>query len=192
MKEVIAKIISAIFALPVTIFLIIYGVHIAGFNAQQFMTVTTQLLLLEIIIPFGIFAVFYARGLIGDIDVIDRRQRILPFIVAIIFFSISVILSKMTGNLLLFHFQLILLMLLSVSFVITLFWKISLHTGVITSAFIILLIFSGFQYAPLGIIIPLVYWSRLFLKRHTHGQLIAGIVVNTAITAGALYYLGYI
>lgn len=67
-------------------------------------------------------------------------------------------------------------------------WKISGHTttimGVWTTFLLVDLIFL-----PLGILLPLVIWSRLKLKAHAPTQIIAGMIVGLSVPLILRYYI---
>lgn len=73
-------------------------------------------------------------------------------------------------------------------FVITLAWQISIHTastaGLVTFAALAL----GGAAIFLSLLVPLVIWARLYLRRHTASQTVAGALLGTASFA-ALFFL---
>ncbi len=58
--------------------------------------------------------------------------------------------------------------------IITKFWKISTHALGVTAPLILLLYMYGLQPLPFLLIVPLVGWSRIWLRAHTFWQVIAG------------------
>ena len=58
--------------------------------------------------------------------------------------------------------------------VITKVWKISTHALGVTAPLIVLLYMYGLQPLPFLLIVPLVGWSRVWLRAHTVWQVIAG------------------
>jgi hypothetical protein len=40
--------------------------------------------------------------------------------------------------------------------------------------------------------IPVIFWARLRLKKHTVSQLIMGIIVTTIVLLGGLGFFGYL
>ncbi len=192
MREKLAKVVSLIFGFPLIIFLMFYGHFLSGLNGMQGTIMLSLLVLFEMIIPLAILIILMKNGLISDIDIVNRKERILPFLLITVCFSIAVILCKQFGNEFIFQFQLTLFMTMLASFAITLFWKISLHMGIATITSLFLFIFSGVKTLPFALIIPLMYWARLFLKRHTHAQLIAGFLLNTGLSLILLEYFGYL
>ena len=60
-------------------------------------------------------------------------------------------------------------------------WKISFHSiGFTSLAFAYYRLF-GFESLALLVLLPLLYWSRLILKKHTIKQLIAGSILSMII-----------
>ncbi len=66
---------------------------------------------------------------------------------------------------------------------ITLKWKISVHTAGIAGPTTLLVYFVGFNMALLYLLLIPVSWARHKLKAHTPAQLIAGAFLSTVLTA---------
>lgn len=75
---------------------------------------------------------------------------------------------------------------LLICLVVNLRWKISVHTAV--AAFIWLSVFSGPVWGSAAAVFMtlLVGWSRLELRRHTPGQVLAGALVGGVLFIGGL------
>lgn len=74
-------------------------------------------------------------------------------------------------------------------FTISNFWKISLHM-VSVSGFATLLVYAfGPGAAVMYLALPLVAWARLYRKKHTPAQLVAGALAGLAITGAVLWGL---
>ena len=70
-------------------------------------------------------------------------------------------------------------------YLITLFWKISGHSGVATlGAFFVIQLF-GLAWWPVFLAIPLVSWARVVRRDHTVGQVIAGVGYSIVFLFGA-------
>jgi hypothetical protein len=136
-----------------------------------------------LIIPPLLYIIWLVRtGELADIHMPDRRSRIKP---------LAVILGWSTACLLLLHFWgapsiLILVILTTMGYMmvmssVTLFWKISFHSSAITAAASIGIatsgIASGWSIMAL-MLIPVVAWARVHLRRHTLGQVCAGCLVG--------------
>lgn len=72
---------------------------------------------------------------------------------------------------------------------VTRWWKISVHTAVLTGALAMLGLLYGWWWALSAVLVPLVSWSRAQLKDHTPAQTVAGAVLG-ALVAGPVFLLG--
>lgn len=122
-------------------------------------------------------------GRIGDIHMKERRERFGPFIVSIISTGLSVVLLMQTGA----PYMLPLVAIfsavqLAIMALITLYWQISMHTMSIAGAVVATgLVFGPASALAVSPLVPLVGAARLKLRRHTLAQVIAGIVVGSAV-----------
>ena len=180
------------FGFPLIVFLMSYGIILSKMDLSKTIIMFVLLGIFELLIPLLVLIVLFKKNVITDMDVAKRSERVLPFLIITICFSVAVLLSRQFGNAFLFNYQLILFMTVLASFAITLFWKISLHTGITTVTIVFLTVFSGVYFLPVTGILPAIYWARFHLKRHTHSQLIAGVMVNVAITVLLLRFFGYV
>lgn len=73
-------------------------------------------------------------------------------------------------------------------FLITLRWKISLHTAAAAVMAQLALAFLGVSALPLTMSVPLIAWSRVHLRRHTVAQTIGGACLGVAILTPALVW----
>jgi len=71
----------------------------------------------------------------------------------------------------------------------SLFWKISIHAMGISGPATALIYLFGWPGLLFSLLVPLVVWSRLHLKRHTPSQLIIGTILGYLLTALQLYLL---
>ena len=76
--------------------------------------------------------------------------------------------------------------------VINLFWKISLHTAFITASATVLVIVYGSVAAWTVLLVPMVAWARIEMKRHTPTQVLTGAVLACFIVAMIFGIYGYI
>lgn len=80
-------------------------------------------------------------------------------------------------------------LLISVLAVITLFWKISFHAASVSAATLTFVLIMGWVSWPSLLLIPLVGWSRVRLKRHTTQQVIAGSIAGLIIAVVMFHYV---
>jgi membrane-associated phospholipid phosphatase len=67
-------------------------------------------------------------------------------------------------------------------------WKISGHTTALMGVWVALLLVD-LIFLPLGVLSPLVIWSRLKLKAHTPVQIIAGAMVGSSVPLILHYFM---
>ncbi len=133
--------------------------------------------------PFIYILIALRMGKISDVDVSRRTERAGPFL-----FGIS---SVLAGWLVLIISQgprnlQTLLIITAVSgilmMVTTLWWKISIHASSLGGAATMLTAFYGAIMLPAFLLLILVSWSRVVLRRHTVLQVVAGSLVSIALT----------
>jgi hypothetical protein len=140
---------------------------------------------LLIIPPLAYVIWLVRRGELADIHMPDRRSRIKPLVV---------ILGWSMGGLLMFHFWgapsiLIFVILATIGYMmvmsaITLFWKISFHSSAIAATASVGIIAAGINAGwsiTALMLIPVVAWARVHLRRHTLGQVMAGCMVGLSM-----------
>ncbi len=133
--------------------------------------------------PFIYILMAVRMGKISDVDVSRRTERAGPFL-----FGIS---SVLVGWLVLIILQgpknlQTLLIITAVSGIVmmvtTLWWKISIHASSMGGAATILTAFYGAVMLPTFLLLILVSWSRVVLRRHTVLQVVAGSLVSIALS----------
>jgi membrane-associated phospholipid phosphatase len=140
--------------------------------------------LLVSLAPILVVLFLLRSGRIAELHMSNTRERNIPYLSAILFAGLAYgLLAGFGGPELLRCLALFNVIELIMLTVINHFWLISLHaTGAIASAVLLGLVFGW----PTGLIvgIPLVVsvcWVRLFLKRHTVAQVVAGLGLGTAV-----------
>jgi membrane-associated phospholipid phosphatase len=66
--------------------------------------------------------------------------------------------------------------------IITRWWKISTHAFGITGPFAAMFLLFGLAPLPYLIVVPLVWWARVYLRAHTMAQVLAGATLAVAST----------
>jgi membrane-associated phospholipid phosphatase len=72
-----------------------------------------------------------------------------------------------------------------VIYIITLYWKISVHCATAAGVTTVIWMLLGTS-LPLLLVVPVLAWSRVRLRRHTLCQTIAGSVLGVAIFFAAI------
>src|SRR6266852_5920453 len=122
-------------------------------------------------------------GKLSDIDVSRRSQRAGPFLFGIISVMIGWLVLALTNGprnlqtvLIIAVFSGIIMMM------ITFWWKISIHASSLGGAATMLTVLYGAVMLPLFVLLVLVSWSRVALRRHTVTQVIAGSLAGIALS----------
>ena len=139
--------------------------------------------LLVSLAPILVVLYFLKTGRIKELHMSDTNERHLPYISAIIFALIAfALISYFDGPELLRCLALFNAIELTALGIINVKWLISLHSTGITATFLLVGLVFGWVYA-LVLVLPFVFlvcYVRLYLKRHTLGQIIAGILLGFA------------
>jgi len=125
-----------------------------------------------------------------DMDIPERTERNFPLLMVILSYAIGVIVlyllnAPLITTILMFcYFSNTLIV-----FFINLRWKISIHAmGVAGPATVLIYVF-GVAGVIFSLIIPVVMWSRVYLKEHTLSQVIMGAALGFFATAIQIYIL---
>jgi membrane-associated phospholipid phosphatase len=121
----------------------------------------------------------YSTDRIADLDMSVRSERERVFGMFVIFYAIG------TLVLWLIHAPALLVASMAgytaaalVVQYITRYWKISTHALGITAPLVVLIYLYGDQPLPFLVLIPIVAWSRVWLRAHTTLQVLAGIALG--------------
>jgi len=118
----------------------------------------------------------YSTDRIADLDMSVRSEREKVFFVFVVFYAIGrcVLWLSHAPPLLTATMAGYTAASLVVQY-ITRYWKISTHALGITAPLVVMVHLYGLQPLPFLVLIPLVGWSRVWLRAHTVLQVVAGI-----------------
>lgn len=146
---------------------------------------------LAVLLPAVYVLWLVRRGRVSDFDLFHRRQRLGPFVVTIMSTSAAWYLLQrgqaplplrlLTGA---GCIQALLLL------IITLRWKISVHSAAAAGLVVIAWLLFATAALPFVLLLPLVAWSRLRLGRHTLPQTLAGTALGSAVFGAAWLIAG--
>jgi membrane-associated phospholipid phosphatase len=74
--------------------------------------------------------------------------------------------------------------------IVTLWWKISIHASSMAGAATMLTALYGTVMLPTFLLLILVSWSRVVLRRHTTAQVIAGSLLSIVLSAAIIMLRG--
>jgi membrane-associated phospholipid phosphatase len=135
-----------------------------------------------------LFLIWQVRhGRVTDLDIQLREQRKGSLLVTIAGFGVSWLVMTIGQAPMLFKVMAGAgFVQWLIVFLITLRWKISVHTSSAAGMTMLILHVFGLAAAPLVISLPLIAWSRVKLRRHTLGQTIAGALLGSGVILGII------
>ncbi len=161
------------------IVLTLVGVWSSGVRGAAFMWFVLFLSVLSLLIVYA--RIRFMKKFKTNWDVSDRKKRVPLLLLLIGFYSVLIFSLSFTGNPMLVSMSVLFLVWLIGFFFITLKLKISGHVAVGTFVVGNVVQWFGLSYTPLFVLIPVVGWSRLALKRHTLVEVIGGTLYSIGI-----------
>ena len=161
--------------------------YLLGMNKS--IEITLICLIFAALIPI-ITSLILIKKMKIDIDITDRTKRTFPLLFAIFSYLIGFFIlynvdaPSLTTALMFIYFSNTLIILF-----ITLSWKISIHAMGVAGPTVAIIYLFGYKGVIFGLLIPLVMWSRVILKKHSLTQVLAGAVLGLTLTSVQLYYL---
>lgn len=182
----VARILSTVcnpFLTSLTLFVILADAR--SVSAADFLVLLFNSAFFTSIAPMLFIFYLYATDRISDLDMSIRAERERVFIAFVIFYALGAIdlwaikaPAIMTASMVGYAASLLIVQW------ITRYWKISTHALGITAPLVALTVLFGARPVPFYVLIPLVGWSRVYLRAHTLLQVIAGTLlalVNTLL-----------
>ena len=161
-------------------------------NIWEFPVLELISIIFASILPMAII-LYWAKKTGNDKDISNREDRKIPLIIGTISYFIGFVISILLG---LNDFLTFLLLCYSINtfivMLITTKWKISVHTTGLSGPVCALIILLGPVGAVLGMIYPVLIWSRVTLKKHTMSQAISGGVFGFIMTAAEMFLFIYL
>ena len=137
------------------------------------------------IIPFLFILVGVRRRQLSDHHVRVREQRPVPLLVAGACIVIGLtVLAWSDAPSEVVALVAVLLAGLVTSLLVTLFWKLSIHTAVMAAALVILAFVFGRGLLALAPVVALVAWARVVVDDHNLAQVIAGAALGVTVAGG--------
>lgn len=174
---------------PIVLFVALFN---TGLSTKQIEILAPILLVIDILFPIGVYLFFLKTGKISDRDVTKRQERFVLFGVGVITSLFSTILVFFIANELFFTLHLIFFLLTLTLFLITFKWKISGHMIVNTGAVFMINYLFDWRFLWLFLMVPIVAYARLYLKKHDIWQVAAGIMVGLIEPYLVLKLFGYL
>jgi len=135
------------------------------------------------IAPMVFIFYLYATDRISDLDMSIRTERERVFIAFVVLYALGGLdlwlihaPAIMTASMVGYAASLLIVQW------ITRYWKISTHALGITAPLVALTVLFGERPVPFYVLIPLVGWSRVYLRAHTPLQVVAGTLLALVST----------
>jgi membrane-associated phospholipid phosphatase len=180
----VARIFSTVcnpFLTSLALFVILAGARSNG--AHDFWVLLFNSAFFTSIAPMLFIFFLHATDRISDLDMSVRTERERVFIAFVVFYALGAL------DLWLIHAPVIMTASMAgfaasalIVQWITRYWKISTHALGITAPLVALTVLFGERPLPFYILIPLVGWSRVYLRAHTPLQVVAGVLLATVNT----------
>lgn len=191
-KEKLAHIISTLGNAPLISIFIFLVLDCYFLNGNDFINVTLVTICFAVVIP-SIIAYAWIKNKNLEIDMPHKEDRLYPLLWILLSYLLGVIILFIISappviTVLMFcYFSNTLVVLL-----ISMFWKISIHAVGVAGPVAFLIYVFGYPGLIFLLLIPLIMWSRLYLKRHTLSQVTAGSVLGFLLTTVQIYlFLGF-
>lgn len=149
------------------------------------------------LLPMLILLVFLRSGKISSLHIPRRKERHQPFLWGLLSYAAGylVMVWEVGWAGLVVAAALALLISASVTAVITIYWKISIHATAATLAALFLCTATWYYDAPYLLLtaglsfsaVLLVSWARIRLRAHTPAQVAGGILSGLLVAAGVLH-----
>lgn len=143
---------------------------------------------LTILIPCAYITWLVYAGKAVDFHLPLREQRIRPLLLSLLTGLVTwLILYREDAPSLLQMLAAINGVQMALFLIITFYWKISLHCTAATILSALAVVLFGASAVPFTVSVPLIAWSRVYLRRHTLAQTIAGVCLGVGILTPAFY-----
>ncbi|MDT3696865.1 MAG: hypothetical protein ROY99_10785 [Ignavibacterium sp.] len=140
--------------------------------------------------PIALFLYLRKKGKLADQDASIKEERTFPFLIAIVFYFIGLLLMiKFNLNIISIAFWFCYISITIITIFINKYWKISAHSMGVSGPFAVLIFVFGWIGLLLLPIVFLVGWSRVKLKCHSIAQVITGILVAFISVYLQMYYI---
>ena len=130
--------------------------------------------------PFLPVLYFYRKKVV-DLYVSKKESRTPFFLTAIALYSIAAVIFFATNTRILFLLALSYTFVTIILMLVNRFWKVSVHSAGVAGPVFALIFVFGLIVLPLSLLIVLVSWSRIRLKKHTFMQTLAGSLIPVAV-----------
>jgi len=175
--EVVSRVFDPVWEIPLALLLAVVFAMTEGLRWRF----VGLLLFVDAVVPMVFFLMMLYHKQIKDWDIQNRLERVPLYIFTMVCHLGGMWLAHELGKGELVSILLVYYVVAIVFLVITLFWKISLHTGVNAVLITSINCFLGWQYWYLYGILLVVGWARVYQKHHTWQQAALGALIGSLV-----------
>jgi membrane-associated phospholipid phosphatase len=179
-----ARITTNIFVPPVNTLILFVIIIFYQFESKQDQILALSVaFLFSFFLPILFFIWLRRKDLVADVDATNKEERTIPYLFGILLCIIALLISYFFWGFTLFS-KIWLIYSVNTIWLIAInkFWKISAH-AIGMSAPIGVLFFVFGQPSLIALVLLLyIGWTRLYLKKHTISQIIAGSIFGFFLT----------
>lgn len=186
--------ISAILSpyLVALVFIVIIVYHYSN-SFHEFFPWMVTFFVSAILVP-GLYVLWLLESKkIKDIHIANPKDRKIPFVLAGVSAIIgTIILGVLDASRQVFLISVIYAVNTILIALVTLTWKISVHMIILSLVSTISVVLFGWQFLWLYLLLIPLGWSRIYRKRHTFWQVLAGGVSAAVLTIIIFWAFGYL
>lgn len=188
-KETLAKWLSQISHTPLVAILVFTAISYYLLSWNEFLIINSVSVFFGSLLPILIILIWVKRKKI-EMDIPAKEDRMYPLLTVILSYLIGVIILYSLNappiiTVLMFCYFSIAIVVVLISH----FWKISLHSMGMAGPATALIYVFGIPGIVFSLIVPPVMWSRVYLKKHTISQVIAGACLGFLLVTLQIYLL---
>lgn len=179
-----ARITTNIFVPPVNTLILFVIIIFYQFESKQDQILALSVaFLFSFLLPILFFIWLRRKDLVADVDATNKEERTIPYLFGILLCIIALLISYYFWGFTLFSKIWLIYSVNTILLIaINKFWKISAH-AIGMSAPIGALFFVFGQPSLIALVLLLyIGWTRLYLKKHTISQIIAGSIFGFFLT----------
>jgi len=177
-------VISRVFEPFVLLFAVTYigATKTGGLTGVNLFHFLTAVVCVAIVPPLSLLFFAVRKHWVTNWDVSDRKQRVRVLGVFVLFILLDILLERLY-----FHNSgierlfLLYIVWFTGFFLITLFFKLSGHTGIATLTAGLCVIWFGTPALVLFLFLPIIAWARVVGKKHSPVQTVGGIIYSLTI-----------
>jgi len=182
MQTALAKKISLILA-PLVV--VIPATFVVSYFGTRNIVLSLEWMLVSLVFILLLMAplvIFVKKGHFSDLDVSVQKQRpwlfLIEFIFTLAYFSVMYFFHAPKE---LFLGIITIFVLLIVFGIVNKFIKASGHLGMLSAIVMLFVFMGGWVYLPGFVLIPILAWSRIRLKKHSLQEVLAGVVIGISV-----------